>query len=336
MADTCVLCTSSESVVSIETGERIGRYVVSKRSFQPGEVIFRNVASSYVLSSEYWGQKCMRCFALGSNLLQCSKCKVASYCSKSCQVGDWKLHKGECAHMQSILTKKLPESAVNEIILLLRAISIKSKQSLQCVTTSKFVVCGKQHCEGVYYNPLATIDSADLILASIIGQHCQESNPYLLRRLQQFHCNNFGIVDDLINCVGSGEFPAAALLNHSCIPNCILRYDVSEVNGPVVEIVAITVIKPGDELSHSYTDCSSPTQQRLQRLRAVYKFNCQCNLCSYSMSSTAQNNSVLNSSYLGSMILEPIKLRDALESLRNQNSENIFFVDHLLEETSKN
>jgi hypothetical protein len=54
------------------------------------------------------------------------------------------------------------------------------------------------------------------------------------------------------------------------------------------------------------------------------------------MRSTAQNNTVLNSSYLGSMILEPIKLRDALESLRNQNSENIFFVDHLLEETSKN
>ena len=102
--------------------------------------------------------------------------------------------------------------------------------------------------------------------------------------LLSFDSNNFGIVDELMGCVGAGVgvhftcahyrlhriistitfdnyipikvFPCAAVLNHSCVPNCILRYRPlfqSEVILQIAEIVAITDIPAGTELTHSYT-----------------------------------------------------------------------------------
>ena len=45
------------------------------------------------------GEKCLTCGALnkpdGGNLLTCSRCNVAAYCSVDCQRQDWKRHKKE-------------------------------------------------------------------------------------------------------------------------------------------------------------------------------------------------------------------------------------------------
>ncbi|CAI8039101.1 N-lysine methyltransferase SMYD2-A [Geodia barretti] len=30
------------------------------------------------------------------SLLKCGRCKYVRYCSKTCQRGDWRFHKGEC------------------------------------------------------------------------------------------------------------------------------------------------------------------------------------------------------------------------------------------------
>jgi len=48
----------------------------------------------------------------------------------------------------------------------------------------------------------------------------------LLRTDDAFKKNNFGILDALHSSIGEGEgvYPCAALLNHSCAPNAILRY----------------------------------------------------------------------------------------------------------------
>jgi hypothetical protein len=46
----------------------------------------------------------------------------------------------------------------------------------------------------------------------------------LLRTDDAFKKNNFGILDALHSSIGEGVYPCAALLNHSCAPNAILRY----------------------------------------------------------------------------------------------------------------
>ena len=41
-----------------------------------------------------WSRLCWNCFAEVENLKRCSKCRIARYCGKDCQVQDWKkVHK---------------------------------------------------------------------------------------------------------------------------------------------------------------------------------------------------------------------------------------------------
>merc|ERR1711957_139356 len=82
------------------------------------------------------------------------------------------------------------------------------------------------------------------------------------RTLNAFQKNNFGIVNALHSAIGEGVYPCAALLNHSCCPNSILRYELGVANNtrehqyqpPSLQIVACRDISAGEELSHSYVD----------------------------------------------------------------------------------
>ena len=42
--------------------------------------------------------KCSGCSKMGSNYMKCGKCRIKRYCSKECQIADWKAgHKKECS-----------------------------------------------------------------------------------------------------------------------------------------------------------------------------------------------------------------------------------------------
>ena len=57
---------------------------------------------SYYLDKECWNPGCTKCFTKASCLNVCGGCKVARYCSKNCQIADWKLcgHKDNCKQMR--------------------------------------------------------------------------------------------------------------------------------------------------------------------------------------------------------------------------------------------
>ena len=40
-----------------------------------------------------WSRQCWNCGAKSEKLKTCSKCFIAQYCSKDCQVQDWTVHK---------------------------------------------------------------------------------------------------------------------------------------------------------------------------------------------------------------------------------------------------
>lgn len=332
-------CVEELGRIAIKSSSQSGRYTVAKRDYTKGQVIFSNYPSNYLLSSEYWGQKCLRCFSNGDSeqLLRCAKCKQASYCCKPCQVADWAFHKAECAHVNGIFEQNLPASAANEVLLLLRSINISSKVSEKCQQRdSDGVLCGKEHMGNVFYNPMAPVDTADLLLASVTGRFCKEPNAFLLRRLQQFHCNNFGITDELMNCLGSAEYPATALLNHSCAPNVVLRYMFTRSDGPIVEVVALRSIKSGDELCHSYTDCSSPTNLRRERLRTVSNFTCRCVLCVASTDSERPAPPSATYDALRSALTDPLTVRRVLAEAITTSADKLLVVDPLLTETCMN
>jgi hypothetical protein len=206
------------------------------------------------------------------------------------------------------------------------------------------VLCGKLHTKSLHLGtPVKDTedDASQLIigLASEISKRPQQEISYWLR---QFRSNNFGITDELVNCIGIGVYPSAALLNHSCAPNCILRYKLSEV-GPVVQIVAIRDILPGEELTHSYIDCSLPQAMRRDRLLEIYGFSCSCPLCISSgnaVCSTNINNCIYQ--YLASdpKLLNPLQLKQTLYSwkLSQQEADNLtgvscYNIDGFLSQT---
>ena len=73
---------------------------------------------------------------------------------------------------------------------------------------------------------------------------------------------------------GVGLFAKAALLNHSCHPNCVATF-----HGTTLQITATETIQPGDELTISYTELLRPSYKRKEDLWEQYGFDCQCRNC---------------------------------------------------------
>ena len=48
--------------------------------------------------------ECSHCYKTGTlkdvQFMRCSKCKVTTYCSRECQVANWKIHKIHCKYLQ--------------------------------------------------------------------------------------------------------------------------------------------------------------------------------------------------------------------------------------------
>ena len=113
----------------------------------------------------------------------------------------------------------------------------------------------------------------------------------LLRTDDAFKKNNFGILDALHSSIGEGIYPCAALLNHSCAPNAILRYKLDDgddlskrregeaFHPPILQIVACMPIAKGEELTHSYVDLMLSTKERQARLLKTHGFTCECKRC---------------------------------------------------------
>lgn len=65
-----------------------------------GDIVISCLPYAHVLMGKERGRRCDECFMAGSlrerTLNRCSKCRIAHYCSPSCQRSAWSLHKPEC------------------------------------------------------------------------------------------------------------------------------------------------------------------------------------------------------------------------------------------------
>jgi SET and MYND domain-containing protein len=98
----------------------------------------------------------------------------------------------------------------------------------------------------------------------------------ILQLLARFSSNNFGIVDDLLICIGAGVFPAGAMLNHSCDHNCAISY-ADKTNVQIIRCVV--AIETGTELCHPYVELAATSISRRQNLQGTYGFTCNCARC---------------------------------------------------------
>ena len=76
-----------------------------------------------------------------------------------------------------------------------------------------------------------------------------------------------------------GVFPIINRINHSCLPNCCVRW---EKNTDSLHLFSMQEIQPGTELTISYYDMLSnepDRQSRQEYLSKHFYFTCDCSLC---------------------------------------------------------
>jgi hypothetical protein len=279
-----------------ESSSKAARRAVATRPFESGEIVFENQPFMGVFAVRERQTRCSHCFAKKLELSSCAKCKIARYCNATCQQRDWKIgHKHECKHIKDLVTKGCAETAIDEILLVIRTHNrvLKSKKSVQeeftrecSADTCGIVACGCLHVEDLCDEGSASYITGDVAVATVTDavrrladkrEDIQGLLAPISRLYASFRTNNFGIVSELMVPIGSGVYPHAALLNHSCHPNGLLGYRFTPGCAPTVYCIALRNLKVGEELTHCYIDATLPTQRR--DLRAGYGFDCTCKRC---------------------------------------------------------
>ena len=80
-------------------------------------------------------------------------------------------------------------------------------------------------------------------------------------------------------CVGAGVYPAAALLNHSCAPNCAVSHMLSPGCPPTLAFRLLRTVQAGEEVCHNFVDLAQCTASRKEQLLSRYRFECACERC---------------------------------------------------------
>lgn len=270
-----------------------------------GDVIFRNAPfNAPQLDTELRGERCNYCFckpnlAMNEKLSSCSRCSAVFYCDRECQRKDFTStrHKLECRRIAEALNLGFHGEHLNKLLLLMKTGKALLDESQghdledECHITDGVCSCGLKHVGSLSFNGEFTGEktpNVDIISATTStalnlmfkGKAERVDNAVFVDMLyHMFDQNNFGISDELCNPVGSGVFPHAAVLNHSCCPNAVMRYRFEKHKLPLLECVALTHSKKGDECVHSYVDLTYSDEMRQSYLRSNYDFDCTCKRC---------------------------------------------------------
>ncbi|EFQ89467.1 hypothetical protein CFE70_003182 [Pyrenophora teres f. teres 0-1] len=112
--------------------------------------------------------------------------------------------------------------------------------------------------------------------------------------------------------------PEAARINHACRPNTLWRFDDYTLS---FEVVALTDIKPGEEITRSYGYETRSYHRRIKSLEANFGFTCACPLCTADETAIEKSNDRLS---------EIKALKSALPTDVKETPELLRLVTHLV------
>jgi hypothetical protein len=96
--------------------------------------------------------------------------------------------------------------------------------------------------------------------------------------------------------IGVGLFRVGSAINHSCNPNCVIRFSFPEADNTAalhkvtLEVIACTEIAAGDECCISYGPIYGrhTLSERQQALNRQYLFTCRCTACESEMTNRGE------------------------------------------------
>lgn len=132
----------------------------------------------------------------------------------------------------------------------------------------------------------STTQSLDVVLQIYCIVSATERSPEHVNDTDQLIVNSFTLTTPTLHPIGLVLHPKAALLNHSCNPNAVVRCDARlsphDSTFPQYGSLAIHALRPiskGEEITVSYIETTFPFRQRQQELQDRYFFTCDCDLC---------------------------------------------------------
>jgi hypothetical protein len=100
-----------------------------------------------------------------------------------------------------------------------------------------------------------------------------------MRLLRAAECNSFFLFDTAERARGSVMYPQAAMINHSCLPNCAMT-----ASGHHLVLEAITPVACGEELTYCYV---RSFESGCKETMDPWGFECTCQRCSGTASADA-------------------------------------------------
>ncbi|XP_061621808.1 histone-lysine N-methyltransferase SMYD3 isoform X1 [Phyllopteryx taeniolatus] len=248
-------------------------------AIKSGKLLFSSEPLASCVSTKVAKDVCHRCFARRETLLRCSQCKMARYCNITCQKQGWADHKKECKCLRIILPRIPTDSvrlAARLIFALLNPENSRSEELYSLDEHESHLICmSEQKKQGL--SQLASMlelylkeEVPELALEMTLPESCRQP----LDLIAKVTCNCFTISDEELQAIGVGLYPSLSLLNHDCRPNCVMVFE-----GTKLHLRAVRDIKPAEELTISYIETLSLTEQRQKQLEDQYHFTCRCQKC---------------------------------------------------------
>lgn len=227
-----VLCTSDD---------RHGNFLLAQRTFRPGDIILSSEPFAFALLDHCIKTRCSYCCAKSTALLQCSRCRYTLYCDAHCQKKGWAFHKSECTALSLCLqSAQGGEQLLADLRLVLMTEGAKKSTTHNCSRREDGVsICGGNHCSRLAIGhsfDMSTTRAAAQAIAAITKSNSNSSIDDYKCTIAKFACNNFGLLDELLGCIGAAVSPCVALLNHSCAPSCVLRFDYRRGHAPSIKV----------------------------------------------------------------------------------------------------
>ncbi|KAJ9086421.1 SET and MYND domain-containing protein 3 [Entomophthora muscae] len=275
----------SDDYFQIKSNPNKGRFAVASKILKPGQLILKETPVVFVADAVEYNKRCFSCFRCSTekseqgkisdfgpqitvfseclSLSRCSKCKLAWYCSKDCQLRDWAVyHKKECVsyakHKESVPTS----------IRLMTKILILSQGAYPSFMSD--MISNRQQFS---LQEVKKFGEMSLLLHNFID-HSQLTAIQLIDLWCKLQCNGFSICDDELSKVGVGLYEKAACFNHSCRPNAYAYF-----NGHNLELRALDTIDAEQEITITYIETFEPQTVRKKNLKEQYFFDCLCDKC---------------------------------------------------------
>lgn len=273
------------SCLELKNSSTCGRYVVTNEDIAAGSIIITESPFVKVLSSDCLYMRCSNCLQGNSmNLLPCSNCTKAMFCSKKCllEAGE-NFHKYECPIIEC-LTDIGGQITVRTFLKAIQSFTsiYELKEFVQSANACNVTPFSFDHSKKLspqqHYHQIHSLSTnkdvrSDLeifthvIVVALFYYQLSYHSPFkdalrvecedetlieLLFRVELITTINTFNFNDLVlmqedKVIGTGLYQLSSLLNHSCSPNTSPKY----YNGNLV-LYATQPIKQGESISISY------------------------------------------------------------------------------------